>query len=270
MITTAFYYSTKLSEELFIRDNRFYPGKAFETFPVWYEYLQKNYPDEQIYIIHDISSLPIEEYIPNIIDNYEFLKEDQYTFDKSKKVHIKKVQSSKRKECWWPIQRTLCEAIKFSYLNKQDLFWIDNDLFLNTDIRPLYKGYDVFAPNINHYQFTMDSILFYLSSKKLHELDKVLYLPDYLKNILENGGFNLRQHTFHEGGLYKLFCYGNTNSSLNIEATHLSCYNNFMKFLNRNPLDSDNYKRLISLLNNIDFEKLKGVELEFLDLLCQK
>ena len=57
MIYTAFYYPGSLkNNDLIVRDNRFYPGKYSETFPVWYQYIRKNYPSEKILMFYDTNS----------------------------------------------------------------------------------------------------------------------------------------------------------------------------------------------------------------------
>ena len=256
MIYTAFYYPGSLkNNDLIVRDNRFYPGKYSETFPVWYQYIRKNYPSEKILMFYDTNSpISIDDYTKYFINDPLF--------------QIRELNSHSGKY-FWTMQRNLCEGLTHAYENNEDFFWIDNDTFLNTDVSNILNKCDVFAPNINHDQFTIDSVCTFFSRKKLHDLDGnyKIKLPLYLNSILNNAPDNIRQHTFHEGGLYKLFCYGRMISSTNINISHLSNYNNFMKFLSKNPLDSIEYKVLLDNLKQIiNNERLKNVELDFLDM----
>jgi hypothetical protein len=254
MIYSAWYYPGSFQKnDLIVRDNRFYPGKYLETFPVWLEYIEKNFPNEHIILFNDVKSPCLLTDNLGYFKNYEFIQ--GYKIDKNYKIHIKNLDKFSNKY-FWAMQRNLCEGLIFAYKNFDNFLWIDNDFFLNSDIYPFIKNNDVFAPLINHTQFTCDSVCTYFSSKRLHELDNNFYLPDYLTNILENAAPDTRAHTFQEGGLYKLFCYGKMASSTNINASHLSNYNNFMKFLYLNPLDSQNYRDLVKSLETFDFNRI--------------
>lgn len=264
MIYTAFYYPASIKKgDLFIRDNRFYPGKYIETFPLWYQYVMKNYPDEYIYMFYDVNS-------PYKLEDLGLIYgDDQIVCDKKKGtdlqiyVHELKEHSSKY---FWTMQRNICEGLIRAYETGNDFFWLDNDAFLNTDLSDKFNTYDVVAPNINHQQFTIDSVCTFFSNKQLHKLDRLCHLPTYLRNILNNAPENVRAHTFQEGGLYKMFCYGNVYENKNLNLSHLSNYNNLLKFLKKNPLNSKEYTEFLNDLENVDKEKLKGVELDFLDM----
>lgn len=256
MIYTAFYYPASLeNNDLIVRDNRFYPGKYSETFPVWYQYIRKNYPSEKILLFYDVDSpIKIDKYLKYIINDQNF------------KIKELKYHSGKY---FWTIQRNLCEGLIHAYENHEDFFWIDNDAFLNTDLSNIIKSCDIFAPSIQHEQFTIDSVCTYISKKRLHDLDNLnnFKLSSYLYHILNNAPTEVRVQTFHEGGLYKLFCYGDMKSSINLNISHLSNYKNFMKFLKRNPLYSIEYLDLIHKLEKIiTHPNLVGVDLEFLDM----
>jgi hypothetical protein len=249
MIYTAFYYPSSIKNgELYIRDNRFYPGKYIETFPLWYQYVRKNYPDEPIWMFYDEKS------------PYPFAYSSYFS-----RVTAQALTKYSGKY-FWTMQRNLCMGLIHAYENNNDFFWLDNDAFLNTDLTPIFKKCDVFAPNINYQQFTIDSVCTFISNKRLHALDSLCHLPTYLRNILDNAPENVRAHTFQEGGLCKLFGYGNVISSKNLNLSHLSNYTNFIKFLKKNPLDSVDYKQFLNDLENINMDKLKGVDLEFLDM----
>jgi len=256
MIYSAFYYPGSLNQnDLIVRDNRFYPGKYAETFPVWYKYLKNNFPNEKILMFYDAKS-------PVKIDEYKkFFQEDNL-------FCIKELTELSGKY-FHTIQRNLYEGLAHAYENNEDFFWIDNDTFLNTNVLNLVKNHDIFVANLNHEQFTIDSVCTFISKRRLHDLDYLnnFNLKNYLRLILKDAPPDVRAHTFHEGGLYKLFCYGNVTSSTNINISHLSNYNNFMKFLYRNPLDCEEYTNLIKALKNIvNNEQLKNVELEFEDM----
>lgn len=251
MIYTAFYYPGSLDKgDLIVRDNRFYPGKYIETFPVWYQYVRKNYPEENIHIFYDVNSpYPLDMDILN---------------DRKITVELLREHSGKY---FWTMQRNICEGLIHAYEHENDFFWLDNDAFLNTDLRPIFKECDVFAPVINHQQFTIDSVCTYISKNRLRGLDGIFYLNSYLRNILNYAPNDVRAHTFQEGGLYKMFCYGNVKSSTNLNISHLSNYNNFMKFLLKNPLNSKEYHDLVDKLTLVRMdERLKDVQLDFLDM----
>jgi hypothetical protein len=269
MIYTAYYYSGSLEKgDLIVRDNRFYPGKYFETFPVWLQYVRKHYPNEHIVIFADAASpIPIEHGLQYIEESYEFFYD--FNIRSDIKVHIKILREHSNKY-FWAMQRNLVEAISMAYELKDNMFWLDNDAFLNSEILSIAKDYDVLAPQINHQQFTCDSVCTYISAKRLREMDWLFKLPDYLKNMLANGPTETRMHSLQEGGLYKTFCYGNCISYTNLNLSHLSCYQNFMKFLVRNPLDTAEWHMLYETLETFDFSKIPNVELKFHDMYYEK
>ncbi len=271
MIFSALYYPASLAKgELIVRDNRFYPGKYSEGLAVWWTYLRKNYPNEQVTLFADsLSPIPWREVIGGIGEPYSWDEGSSGGGMYPCKVHVK-VLTSHSGGYFRPMQRNLVEAICAAYRSDVDLFWLDNDCFLNTNILPLVKGYDAAAPSIAHHQMTMDSVCTYISRERLHSLDWLgIDLPSYLTKMVSEGPTDTRMHSLQEGGLYKLFGYGKTRSlGREIELTHLSCYHHFMAFLERNPLDTKEYQELRFMLANLDMERLKGVEMSFHDMDC--
>lgn len=289
MIYSALYFPGSLARgDLIVRDNRYYPGKYSETFPVWWSYLRKNYPDESVVLFCDTASpIPIRPLLDALPEPWEdvdniFLTRgneiDLSTHDKPRlstklltpipRVHIKWLSEHSGKY-FWPMQRNLVEAISLAYLLNDDLFFLDNDAFLNTNIlEPIHAARaDVAAPQIAHHQMTMDSVCTYISKERLHAMDPVCHLPTVLREILANGPTDLRMHTFQEGGLYKLFAYGRTlELGGQIELSHLSCYDNFLSFLKRNPLDTPSWRDLVAQLEAVDWSKMPGVERSFHDM----
>lgn len=270
IICSALYYPGSLKNgDLIVRDNRFYPGKYSETFPVWYQYVRKNYPNEHIvFFVDDHSPISIQPLLDELPEKYEEVSSRNIDFENSQvKIHVRRLSEHSGKY-FWPMQRNLVEGILTAYSSKEDLFWLDNDAFLNTDIKPLLKRCDIAAPEIAHHQMTLDSVCTYISSRRLHSLDVFgVDLQLFMTNLLANGPQNTRMHVFQEGGLYKMFGYGNGVALGNsIELSHLSCYENFMKFLARNPMDTAEYKSLVDSLLGIDKSKLCGIETKFWDM----
>lgn len=268
MIYTAYYYSGSLAKgDLIVRDNRFYPGKYFETFPVWMQYVRANYPNEHIVMFADAASpIPLEEGLKHLDEPCEVVK---WTINKEVKLHIIPVDEFQNKY-FWAMQRNLVRGLQHAIEFEEDFFWLDNDAFLNTDLTSIMARVDVLAPQINHQQFTCDSVCTFISSKRLQELEDKFNLSVYLENMLQNGPTETRMHSLQEGGLYKTFCYGNTFSYTSLELSHLSCYENFMKFLKRNPLPTLQYVNLVMQLENFDFKKIPGVDLKFHDMYYEK
>ncbi len=275
MIYSALYYPGSLANgDLIVRDNRYYVGKYSETFPVWFQYLRKNYPNEHVVLFADTASpIPIQgildKYLhePYDVSNPECSRMINTDSD-SPLVHVRWLSEHTGKY-FWAMQRNLVEGLCSAYYSGHDFFWLDNDAFLNTDILSLVRksNADVAAPQIAHHQMTMDSVCTFISSSRLHALDEICSLPDYLLNVLSNGPTDLRMHSLQEGGLYKTFCYGKTLQLANlIELSHLSCYDNFMDFIKRNPLDTPEYRYLIDQLEKIDWSKMPGVERKFHDM----
>jgi len=260
MIYSALYYPGSLARgDLIIRDNRYYAGKYSETFPVWWSYLRKHYPNESVTLFADTASpipiTPLLDVVESESVNYGY-------------VDIKWLSEHSGKY-FWPMQRNLVEGLCHAYENNLDFFWLDNDAFLNTNVLDLIHAAraDVAAPQIAHHQMTMDSVCTYISKERLHAMDGICHLPTVLREILANGPTDLRMHTFQEGGLYKLFCYGRTlQLGGQIELSHLSCYDNFLSFLKRNPLDTPSWRDLVAQLEAVDWSKMPGVERRFHDM----
>lgn len=268
MIYTAYYYSGSLDKgDLIVRDNRFYPGKYFETFPVWMQYVRKHYPNEHIVMFADTASpISIEEGIKYLDEPFEFIKNSKFALSQTVKLHIMKVSAHTNKY-FWAMQRNLVYGLIDAYFANEDFFWLDNDAFLNSEILSVAKNYDVLAPQINHHQFTCDSVCTFISKNRLRQTPiGEPYFERYFLNMLENGPTETRMHSLQEGGLYKTFCYGKTLSYTNLNLSHLSCYENFMKFLYKNPLPTLQYTNLVMKLKNFDFSKIPGVQLEFHDM----
>ncbi len=258
IICSALYYAGSLNDPMsLVRDNRFYAGKAIETLPVWWSYLRKHYPDARVTLFADRSSpvrinAPLwETMVTNPHAPTEVVWTDQFAG-----------------QYFRPMQRNLVEAINLAYRLNQDLFWLDNDAFLNTDIRPLVRGADCAAPSIAHHQQTMDSVCTYVSARRLHALDDLnIDLPSFLTTMLNEGPTETRMHTLQEGGLYKLFAYGDARQlGARIELSHLSCYDHFVAFLKRNPLDTPEWRALAAGLEAVDWSRMPGVERAFLDM----
>jgi len=264
MIYTAYYYSGSLAKgDLIVRDNRFYPGKYFETFPVWMQYVRKHYPDEHIVMFADTASpIPIEEGVKDLEESYEIV---DWEIHQSVKLHIILLDDFQNKY-FWAMQRNLVYGIQHAIENKCDFFWLDNDAFLNTNLSSHMAKVDVLAPQINHQQFTCDSVCTFISKNRLQELEEKFDLSLYLFSMLHKAPTETRMHSLQEGGLYKTFCYGNALSYTNLNLSHLSCYENFMKFLKRNPLPTLQYANLRMALENFDFGKIPNVDLKFHDM----
>lgn len=291
IICSALYYTGSLEDpQSLVRDNRFYPGKAVQGFPVWWQYVRRHYPDVPVVLFCDTASpIPLYPLLEQLGEPWEdveapYKRGEQIDVTTGKESyaellrHMRSLRERPRVlvkwlsqhsgKYFWPMQRNLVEGIIAAYSLNEDLFWLDNDAFLNTDIRPLVAGYDVGAPQIAHHQMTMDSVCTYISARRLHALDELgIDLPAFLTRMLNEGPTDTRMHTLQEGGLYKLFAYGRARSfGADIELTHLSCYSRFMAYLERNPLDTPEYQRLRYMLASLDRERLGGVDLTFHDM----
>jgi hypothetical protein len=280
LICSALYYAGTLAQpQSLVRDNRFYPGKCVESWPLWWAYLRKHYPDARVVLFADSGSrCPVQPLVEATIkEPYvwyglpqgnapEIVSVDNWT---GERVHIQTVVQHSTKRYFWAMQRNLVAGIITAYRANEDLFWLDNDAFLNTDIRPLVRGADVAAPQIAHHQQTMDSVCTFISARRLHALDDLgIDLPSFLTTMLNEGPTETRMHTLQEGGLYKLFCYGDARAiGAQVELSHLSCYDRFMTFLRRNPLDTPEYRSLVAQLETVDWNALPGVERSFHDML---
>ncbi len=274
IICSALYYSGSLARgDLIVRDNRFYSGKYSETFPVWWQYLRKHYPNEHVILFADTASpVPIQPLLdrwmnePYDVGNPECSR--SYSTDEDgPRVHVRWLSAHSGKY-FWPMQRNLVEGIITAYRANDDLLWWDNDCYNATNIVPLLHGIDFAAPSIATHQQTADSVFTYMSAARLHALDPLgIDLPSFLTTMLNEGPIETRMHTLQEGGLYKLFAYGRTRQlGADIELSHLSCYDHFMAFLRRNPLDTPEWRELVARLASFDFSQIPDVELSFLDM----
>ncbi len=281
MIYSALYYPGSLARnDLIVRDNRYYPGKYSESFSIWWSYLRKHYPNEPVTLFADVASpIPLKPLLHSVLHE-EWI--EVAANDGEERIHSPTSmfqEADPLVKVYWldqysggyfrPMQRNLAEAICMAYEARHDMLWIDNDAFLNTDILKLIHTAraDFAAPQIAHHQMTADSVCTYISKERLHALDGICHLPTVLREILTNGPTDLRMHTFQEGGLYKLFCYGRTLALGGaIELSHLSCYDNFMSFLKRNPLDTNEYRALVGQLEAVDWTRMPGVERVFHDM----
>lgn len=234
-------------------DNRFYPARSFEVFAVWYQYIRKFYPDEHIIFFDNFSEIPFELAAKSAgISNFEIISPDSYSFDPDIKIHVKKF--NKQYQYLHAVQRQRVESIKFAYLNNLDYFWIDTDCLINTNLIPFIKNNDIFAPSASFEQQTIDAHCIYISSKRLHEYDKIYNIIELLQFILEKApdeNQGARHSLLFEGGIFKFFCYGNINTNININISHSSCYDNFVKWLELNPLNTKEYFQLLKFLINI-------------------
>jgi hypothetical protein len=271
IIASALYYAGSLANPAsLVRDNRFYPAKAVQTFGVWWQYLRRHYPDVPVVLFADTASpIPIRPLLNTLPEPWWDVDERHLpcSEDMVPQVMVKWLSAHSGKY-FWPMQRNLVEAICWAYRANKSLLWIDADAFLNTDIRPLLRGCDCAASGIQPHQMTMDSVCFYLSARRLHALDGLVDLPSFLTTMLNEGPTETRMHTLQEGGLYKLFAYGDVRAlGRDIQLAHLSCYDRFLTFLRRNPLDTPEYRALVTALKGVDWTTLPSVERAFWDML---
>lgn len=266
MIFSDYFYAIKLAKKEYkIRSiplgdtgkYEFCPARSFEVFPVWMDYIRKFYPDEHILFIDNCSEIPFQEAM-DVLGNptYEYITEGSYEYNPRIKIHVQKFDNPAY--YFDAVQRQRVAALKFAYFSNLDYFWTDTDCLVNTDLRSLFNGYDIFAPTIAYDQLTIDSHCIFISKEKLHEWDDYYKLPDFLDYIMTCPDENqsVRHHTLFEGGMFKLFCYGKVNSSDNINESHSACYTNLVKFLELNPLESKGYINLLGILKNLDTEEI--------------
>ncbi len=271
IICSALYYAGSLDRpESLVRDNRWYPGKAVECFPLWWSYLRKHYPDTHVVLFADtgspISWQDIIKMIPESIDvtTREILA---MSILGTPKVHIVPLSEHCGKY-FWPMQRNLVEAMVLGYQLSDGMLWIDGDCFCNTCLTPFVQNLDMGSSSVEHHQMTCGSICWYISDQRLHSLDVCgVHLPTYLYSILNDGPTETRMHSLQEGGLYKHFWYGNAKTFDHIHMSHLSCYEHFMRYLVENPLDTSEYQDLVAHLASLDMTRLNGVQLRFHDAL---
>jgi hypothetical protein len=274
IICSALYYPGSLAHgDLIVRDNRFYPAKYADTLPVWLQYVRRHYPDTHLVLFADEASpVPIRPLLAQHLRESWRDDTEQVTYHPTCTAQVPlitvKWTDQFAGQYFRPMQRNLVEAIILAYRANEDLFWLDADAFLNTDVRPLLSGAEVASSGIQHHQQTMGSVCFYLSKERLHALDPLgIDLPAYLTNMLNTGPENARMHALQEGGLYKLFCYGRAKELSHINMSHLSCYPRFLSFLRANPLDTVEYRSLVAALEGFDFGRIPGVQIEFADML---
>ncbi len=281
IICSALYFPGWLSQpDTLVRDSRYYPAKSADCFPIWWQYVRKHYPTEKVILFADAKS-PIDPW--KLVCTH--VKEPVLGGERvllhgvpimcatlggqlDAKVEVCYLKDHCGKY-FWPMQRNLVEAIITAYCANESLLWIDADCYANTNVTPLVEGFDFCAASIEHHQQTAASVFTFISSKRLHALDSLgINLPSFLTAMLNEGPTETRMHTLQEGGLYKLFCYGKTRDlGRDIELSHLSCYDRFMTFLKRNPLDTVEYRSLVEQLEKVDFAKMPNVERSFWDML---
>ncbi len=282
-IYSALYYPGSLAKrDLIVRDNRFYPGKYAETFPVWLAYVRKHYPRAHLILFADESSPvairpllqahltePWDEEDEMVPDSF-----DQHDVDGSGDpplIHVHWINQFAG-QYFRPMQRNLVAAMVRAYDHDTDMLWWDNDAFCNTNIAPLVHDIDFAAASIEHHQQTAASVFTYISARRLHALDDICSLPEYLTRMVNEGPVETRMHSLQEGGLYKLFCYGETKDlGMHLDLSHLSCFSNFRQFLRNNPLDHPSWYGLILDLDGFTDAceadgRLGGVDMKFHDM----
>ncbi len=274
MILTGYHYRTKLSLEQYseVDFKRFRPAASFEAFPVWMDYIRKNFPNEEVLFFNGESPISFEEgakaagikkydiYLPEFNTRNPYNDKLQY--------HLINLPKTASNYSFQAVQKQRVEALKFAYLYEEDFLWIDTDCFINSDILSKLRHADIAANVIDNQFQCIDGHFIYISSERLHEWDKYFNVIDFLEGILnglEDTKQGYKSALLFEGGMYKLFGYGNMLEIKNINIAHASSYNNFLKWLQLNRLDTDNYKNLMSLLYNVNLEKLKGYLMEFED-----
>ena len=265
MIYSKYYYTTRLSEGQYrIRHNEFYPGKSFEVFPVWFQYVRKHFPEEHVILFDNESPISIEEGMSLTKERYEILPNGCYEIlDPSVKTHIFKLDSQFR--YFNAVQHSLVESIKFAYKNRDNFFRLDTDCLLNTNVAPMFKDIDFFSTEIWDQTMVAGMVCMYISDRRLHCWDDVFDLTKFFESILGRSE-NIRHHTLFEGGLYKFFAWGDVKECANVNMAHASCYPNLMKWLFKNQLDTPECSNLIRLLHKIDLTKLpQGTKIDFLD-----
>jgi hypothetical protein len=239
MIFSAYYYPQDSLKGPYIRSEQFFPGKHFESFPVWYQYVRRLYPHEDIILLDDgASKVPLTKALAFITEPYEWIR--AYKLNPAIKFHIKGI-TPERSDGVNPIRYALFEAVTCAYLNKSDLLWIDTDCFVNTDVRKLLGTGEVFTVKPLHDEGMMETFFFYVSAKRLRAFDELFFLPRYLANVLAIKSEYPRMRFSQEWGFYQLFYYGDVVHSTNLNITHLSCLDSMIRFLEKHPLITPEY-----------------------------
>ncbi len=277
IICSALYYPGSLANpQSLVRDNRWYPAKAAECFPAWWSYLRRACPDAHVHLFADAKSpVPIRPLLDMLPEAWDQMVEEWVLTHwpggakegPAARVHVRWLDQYAG-GYFRPMQRNLVEAMCLAYRANDDLLWWDNDCYCATDIRPFVRDVDFAAVSIEAHQMTAASVFTYISARRLHALDGLTDLPTFLTTLLNEGPTETRMHLLQEGGLYKLFCYGATRDlGRDIQLSHLSCYDRFLTFLRRNPLDTPEYRSLVAALEAVDWTKMSGVERSFWDML---
>jgi hypothetical protein len=263
MIYTNYFYTSKLNlGEYRIRDGHFYPSKQFECFKLWFEYIRKHYPDEHILIIDNDSPISIEEGMKDVGEAFEFVDKNSFKINESFKVHI--IKHEQQYEYLDAVAQNIFAGIEWAYKINEDMLWIDTDFFINNKLDEAINGKDFWSSHIDHLHMVTDMTLMFISNNRLHIYDKDFDLIEALRFILKEG-YHPRMFSLFEHGLYNLFCFINYSESKKINGAHCSCYDNFLKFLIKNPLESLRYKEVKDLLMNIDKSSFKDIKFNFKD-----
>jgi len=264
MIFTNYYYNSRLEKEEYrIRDNRFYPGKSFECFKLWFDYIRIHYPNEHILIFDNDSPITIQEGMAEVGEDYEIINFEDFKINRDKKVHV--ISFKDQLPYFHAVSRNIFSAIKWCYNTGEDLFWLDTDFLINSNLHGLIGNLDFWSDNIDEFSMTAGMVALFVSNKQLHKYDNELDLIESLDYVLQNGGYHARMFSFFEHGLYNLFCFGNYGFSNNLNGTHMSCFENFVAFLEKNPINTTQYNKVLNLLKTVNLDKLKNIEMKFLD-----
>lgn len=214
MICTSFYSNINFSSNDSIYPDIMHRGnracKYFEFFILWYLYIRNFLPkDEHIYILDNGSPIKIEEFLKFLNEDYEFIDENSYEYDKEVKIHIK--QFKNRLIHRFGATRMLVEFLKMSYFNKQDFVMIESDSLVAYDVINDFEKKDFVVPRIDYYGHSCEMFITFISYfnilNKINDNSLNFYFDHERDNLYE----------FGEGTFFSLFCnnkVGNITQSI--------------------------------------------------------
>ncbi len=218
---------------------------------IWYLYVCQHLPpDEHIVIVDQCSAFDIAYWTSFLEEPFEVLGEG-WDYNPAMRVHVKRFNTKTDK--LGGVKRFYLWAYEFAYRNGVDMFTIENDCLVARDVVTETKDADFATSYLYTKERVCDTFLCKISARRLHDMDGVVALPDYLAHLRALDTYRGDRWTedivcmaLCERGAYAQFAHSNVTIFGRENTIHNLDNPEMLAFLRAHPIDHPFHATFVS------------------------